>query len=232
MKTLLAALSTAAVLGCGAIPPVLHSQVGPSPVVLKETSAGQLAVFVAVDQGGYDTASRDMTRIDINFQHEGRPVNFVAGEQVACAGVTLTRFTGSFEGTFPSASIANRAMTCVYTSGPQSAPISFHVPARLVILSPREHQQVPHGPHTIVNYSGEVDSTLLVGAINLTAKAFAQPDAITANSATLDSTALQSGEGTISLRQDYAQLKELKGPSFQSLRGRGGAITMIAVVFV
>ena len=232
MKTLVAALAAAAVLGCGAVRPDLSSQAGPSPVVLKDTSAGQLAVFVIVDQGGYNTASRDMTRIDILFQHGGRPVNFVAGEQVVCAGGTLTRFTGSFEGTFPSASIANRAMTCVYMSGPQSASLSFHVPARLVILSPREHQQVPDGPHTIVTYSGEVDSTLLVGAISPSWKAFAQPEAITATGATVDTTKLQSGEGTISLRQDYVQLKELKGPSFQSVRGRGGAITMIAVVWV
>ena len=54
----------------------------PPPVVLKDSSPGQLAVYVNVSLGGYDASTRDGILITVNFQHDGRQVKFVAGEHV------------------------------------------------------------------------------------------------------------------------------------------------------
>jgi len=100
--------------------------------------------------------------------------------------VTLKRFTGAFEGEFTTASIAGKAMTCVYNSGRQSAPLTVGVPEALMILAPLDHEQVRHGPHTTVRYSGALDSNLWVVALSTNAKAVAQAKDITATTATLD----------------------------------------------
>jgi len=73
------------VIGCGGGETGLNSsQAGPSPTVLTDTSPGHLTVFVALNMGGYSAASRVKTLIDVNFQHSGRPVEFIAGERVTC----------------------------------------------------------------------------------------------------------------------------------------------------
>jgi len=208
------------------------SSVGPSPIVLQDTSPGQLSVYVAVSLGGYDISNRDKTRINVMFQNNGHPVKFVAGEKVICGGVTpLTRFIGAFEGTVPTASIAGRTMKCTYTSGQQSAALTFRVPKALVILSPREHEQLPHGPHTIVTYSGEPDSTIWVVALGTQAKAVATSDATSATSATVDTSALKGGAGSIAVTQPSLQLTELQGELFQSVGGSAWSATMVAVVW-
>src|SRR6266849_3765515 len=78
-KTLVVMVVAASAFACGSGPPDLTSQAGPSPVVLTDTSAGQLDLSVRVAIGGYDTPSRDITTIDVNLAHSGHPVRFVAG---------------------------------------------------------------------------------------------------------------------------------------------------------
>lgn len=46
--------------------------------------------------------------IFVSFQHDGRPVQFVAGETMTCNSVGSKRFTSSFEGEFATASIAGK----------------------------------------------------------------------------------------------------------------------------
>lgn len=170
--------------------------------------------------------------IDVIFEHGGHPVQFVAGEQVLCAGAVLQRFTGDFEGTFPTASIAGTVMTCIYTSGLQSAPISFRVPRAPVILSPRDREQVAHGPNTAVRYSLEPDPTMWVIAISPHAKAVAKPDSITGTGATIDTTTLQTGAGTIAITEPGLPLKQLQGTEFQSVSGAAWAATEVVVEWI
>jgi hypothetical protein len=231
-KTILVGLLAASALACGGGPPNLGSQVGPSPVVLSDTSASRLAVSVRLTLGGYDTPTRDRTMIDVIFEHGGHPVQFVAGEKVICAGVALQRFTGAFEGTVSTASIAGTAMTCTYTSGLQSAPISFRVPRAPVILSPRDREQVPHDANTAVRYSLEPDPTMWVIAISPHAKAVAKPDSITGTGATIDTTTLQTGAGTIAITEPSLPLNELQGTQFQSLSGGAWAATEVVIEWI
>jgi hypothetical protein len=231
-KTIVVCLLAASAFACGSGPPDLTSQVGPSPVVLADTSASQLNVSVRLTIGGYDTSTRDRTMIDVNFLHGEHPVQFVADERVVCAGVSLQRFTGAFEGTVATESIAGTVMTCVYTSGPQSASLSLRVPQAPVILSPRDREQVPHGANTTVTYSLQPDPTMWVIAISPQAKAVAKPDSITPTGATLDTTALQTGAGTIALTEPSLPLNGLQGTQFQSVSGGAWAATVVDVEWI
>ncbi|MGH7761757.1 MAG: hypothetical protein ACREOY_10150 [Candidatus Dormibacteraceae bacterium] len=232
LKTIVVALLAASACACGSGPPDLASQAGPSPVVLTDTSAGRLAVSVRLTLGGYDTPTRDRTMIDVNFEHGGHPVRFVADERVACGGVPLQRFTGAFEGTVRTSSIAGALVTCVYSSGGQSAPISFLAPQPPVLLSPRDREQVPHGANTAITYRVEAGPTLWIVALSPQAKAVAKPDSITSTGATVDTTALQTGAGTIALTQPSLPLNELRGAQFESLTGGAWAATVVNVEWI
>src|SRR6202171_2664663 len=87
-----------ALAACGEPRGIIGSTVGPSPVVLTDTSAAQLTVSVALNMG--DSPPRDRTSLHIGFQHDGHPVKLVAGEHVECGGVASKPFIGSFGGRF------------------------------------------------------------------------------------------------------------------------------------
>jgi hypothetical protein len=236
MRSTFVALALVAVVmsGCGGgHEALLASQVAPSPVVLADTSAAQLAVTVFLNVGGYDSATREKTTLDVLLQHDGRPVQFIKSERVDCIGVRLTAFTGSFEATFSNASIAGKSVTCTYTSGRQSTQFTFRAPHPLVLVSPREHDRVSHGPNTVIRYEGGADNSLWVVAISPTAKAVSIPDAITPTSATLDTSALLTGAGSIALTDsNNAPLVDLHGSQFQSIAGSSRRMTMVSVVWI
>jgi hypothetical protein len=233
LKTIVVTLAAAAAFACGSGPPDLTSQAGPSPVVLTDTSAGQLSVAVGLNMGGYDSASRDKATIDVFMQQEGRPVKFVAGERVDCGGSALTPYTGSFEVTVSTVTIAGALVTCTYTSGQQSVQFRFRVPEALVIVSPREHEQMPRSPRTLIGYKGGPGPTLWVVAIGTSAKAVAQPDAITTTSAAIDTTKLGVGDGSIALTDpNNFALTEIEGSQFRSIVGTARRETSVSVVWL
>jgi hypothetical protein len=202
-------------------------------VVLADTSAAQLAVTVSLTMGGYDSSTREKATIDVFLQHDGRPVQFIKSERVDCVGVRLTAFTGSFEATFSTASIAGKSVTCTYTSGRQSTQFTFRAPQPLVVVSPREHDRVSHGPNTVIRFEGGADNTLWVVAISPNWKSFAKPDAITPTSATLDTSRLLTGDGSITLTDpNNVPLAALEGSRFQSIAGSSRRVTSIAVSWV
>lgn len=218
---------------CGPSHDLLSSQAAPSPVVLADTSAGQLALSVGVNMGGYDASTRDKTSIDVFLQHDGRPVQFIKGEHVDCGGVPLTRFTGSFEGGYSTAAIAGEVMTCAYTTGRHSATFTFRIPQALLVLSPREHERVPHGPNTVISYEGGADNKPWVVAISPNWKAFAKPDTITSNSAMLDTSPLLTGDGSITLTDpNNVPLAGIQGTQFHSIDGSSRRVTSVAVVWI
>jgi hypothetical protein len=201
-------------------------------VVLADTSAGQLAVTVSLNMGGYDDATREKTIIDVFLQHDGKPVQFIKGEHVDCGRLPLTAFTGSFEATFATASIAGKVVTCTYTSGQQSTLFTFRAPQQLEIVSPRQHERVPHGSNTVIQLGGGT-SPLWVVALSPSAKAVANADAITATSAMLDTSTLQTGEGSIAVTDPTnVPLADIQGSQFQSIAGSSRRATIVAVVWI
>jgi hypothetical protein len=92
---------------------------------------------------------------------------------------------------------------------------------------------VPHGTNTVVSYEGGADDTLWVVAISPNAKAVSKPDAITPTSATLDTSALLTGAGSIALTEsNNAPLADLQGSQFQSIAGSSRRMTMVSVVWI
>jgi hypothetical protein len=221
------------ILGCGAIHgDYPSSQIGPSPIVLSDTSPGQLGVLVGLNMGGYDAATRHTTQMHVSFQHGDRRVNFIAGEQFACNGVVPKRFVGSFEFSHPTEAIAGKVMTCLYTSGQQSTSISFKVPPELAIVAPREHEQVPRSSNTTVSYRGGMNTDMWIVALSPNWKAVVQPKDITLTSAKLDTVTFQAGAGSIALSDSNSfPLTEIHGGQFQSVSATARRITAVNVIW-
>lgn len=150
------------------------SQVGPSPVVLEDSSPAQLGVFVSLNIGGYDVASRNQAVLDINFQHAGSPVAFIADERVTCNGVTLKRFQGGlfeFHFAVDPLPVVPAGIACTYSSDGHSAALSVPVPPMLKVVLPTDHERVSRGPHTLVQFSRPQQAGLWVVALSVNAKA-------------------------------------------------------------
>ncbi len=205
--------------------------VAPDPIVLRDTSPGQLALFVALNMGSYDPATRDMTTIHIGIEAQNRPVQFVADEKMACQGTPLQRFIGAFDGSFPTAAIAGKPMLCAYTSGQTSATVTFTVPAAPAILLPEDNAQLPRSAHTLVQYRLTPGTLVGVVVLGTRDKAVPQPGTQSNSQAIFDTSTFSPGSGTISLTQDLS-LPDLHQMGFKSLNSRGSAITMIEVIWI
>jgi hypothetical protein len=220
--------------GCGsAVPgPSTGDSVAIQPVIMNDAPPGQLDSHVYIDLGGYDAATRDRALIDIGFTSGGRPVKFAGGQQLKCNGSSTNLFTGSFELSLSAPAVAGTSMTCLYTNGQESTPLTFRVPVGPVFLSPREHDIVPRSALTTVTYKTEPSSWLTVVAFGgpPDMKASARPEATTATQATLDTTALHPGSGPIWLAEEFAPLV-VTGPLFRSVAGGAHAISMVEVTW-
>jgi hypothetical protein len=227
---LVGALAVAALAGACGGTRELTSQAGPSPVVLADTSPAQFQVGVFVSMGGYDRSSRDGAMVDINFTAGGHPVRFTRNEGVACNGTALTRYVGSFEGIFRLDAIAGKPMTCVYVWGSESASITMQVPRKLVIMTPREGETVARSAGTGVTFDANSNAALTVVAIGPNAKAWTQPTGPSSTGATLDTSRVGSGSGSISMTQQL-DLTGIRAPAFRSVSGRANLMTMIEVAW-
>lgn len=218
-----------ALAGCGGTPTMVDSRAGPSPVVLQDPTPDQLAVSVALNLGGYDLATRDQALLDVMFQHDGRPVRFVAGERVTCGGVAMKAYVGSFESHLSIATVAARNLSCTYSWKGGSAPLVIGVPSALTVLVPMEHQAVARGRETVVRFAGATGGEIWVVALSPSAKANATT---TIGQAVLDTTRLAAGEGSIAVTDaNNIALTSVQGPAFQSLTGSLRRMTSVAVVW-
>lgn len=212
--------------GCGSV----TDYVTPS-VVLSDTALAQLESVLVVTMGGYDPATRDLTQLDINISSQGHPVQLVADEQIVCNNVTLQRFVGSFEASFPTAAVAGKSLTCTYTSGQASTSFTLTLPVAPAILSPPDQARVSREAHTVVRFQAPAGSVTGVVALAPASKAVAHQDTMSSSQAILDTRPLAAGAGSISLTEDLA-LPASPNPGFKSFRVRGTAMTMVAVTWV
>jgi len=205
---------------------------GPPPVILKDTSPGQLALYLNLTIGGYDASTRDITELDIGFLHQGRGVQFVAGEHITCNGLTIPSFGANFNLKAPSATFSGKLVTCVYYSGKTSATFSFTAPLAPAILSPQEGAQVRRGRQTPVSYRVSPDGPYYVIALDAPQKAWTPTSASQPNPVMLNTSAFPAGPGSIAINQFFT-LPDLRGPAFQSVQeGAGNAQYEIAVNWV
>jgi hypothetical protein len=210
----------------------MGSQVGPSPAVLEDTSPSQLDVLVTA-QMGYIDQGADQTLIDLTFQHDRRPVKFVAGELMKCNDAPVKSFTGSFELELPTISIAGRQVKCLYRSGGQTASVSFELPPRLVILAPSSGQQIRRGTRTVVRFDGATAAELWVVALGPDAKAVAETIDVAKAMTTLDTSKVGAGDGSVTLTDplDF-DMPRVDGLEFRSIRATARRTTTIPVVWI
>ncbi len=196
---------------------------------MKNTAPSQLDVYLTLTIGGYDVASREQTAIYFSFTSAGRPVQFVGAERVVCDGKALTRYPGEFSGTMPTASVAGKTLTCVYTSGATSTSVTLAIPQPPVIVSPHDGARIPRATTTTITY--QIPPGSLAGIVATGhGKALPAPGAMTATRATIDTSGLANGAGIISLREDLT----LPTPTttFKSLHVSAYAITLVNVTWL
>jgi hypothetical protein len=231
-RRLAGALAAAAfAAGCGAAGESHSSQAAPSPVVLADTSPGQLQIGVFISLGGYEQSNRNTAMVDINFTSGGRQVRFVRSETVSCNGIALTRYVGAFEGRYQIDAIAAKTMTCAYFWDAGSTSITVQVPRKLVIFTPSAAEAVVRSTHTDVNYDADPSAApWAVVAISAEAKASALPSATSSSHASIDTSHLTPGPGSIAITQQL-DLDGIQAPAFQAVTGRANLMTMIQVVW-
>jgi hypothetical protein len=201
-----------------------------------DTLPGQLDLFLSLNIGGYDAATRNMMELNMHFEIEGSIVQFPTGrERISCNGVALTNYRAAFDLKVSSEVFSGKRVTCTYTSGAASANFSFTCPLAPAILSPQEHAQVSHSRRTPVNYRASQDQTFYIIAIGPTTggmtKAWTPTGTSQLNPAILDTSAFQPGSGSITLVQ-YLAHSDLRGPDFHSVQWHGDAQYGIEVTWV
>ena len=112
--------------------------------------------------------------------------------------------------------------------------LTFTVPQAPAFLSPENQAQVRRSVHTLITY--EVQGSKLLGIVALGpgpgAKAIARLDTPRSMQATIDTSAFPPGAGSIVLTQSLTPQLAQTGAAFESISGRGTAITMIVVTWV
>ena len=218
---------------------MIIDQAGPPPVVLDDTSPGQLAAQVHLAMGGYDPASRNLAELSIVFLHEGRWVKFVRGERLSCNGISLPGPGTAFDLKLPADTIGGKQVVCRYTSGAKSATLLFTAPPVPAILSPADGSLVARGRATLVRFKvGGQNTMFYITALGRGTKNWIfpwgdPPTGTTGNppaEATLDTHGLAAGSGSIGLVQSF-NLADLRGPDFQRVEGNGEGVEMISVTW-
>lgn len=214
-------------------------QAGPPPLVLADTSPGQLAAQIHLAIGGYDPASQNLAELSIVFLHQGRWVQFVRGERLTCNGITLPGPGTAFDLKAQTETIAGKQVSCTYTSGARSATLIFTVPPRPIILSPPDGSEIRRSHATLVRFNAGGQNTMFyITALGQGTKSWVFPfgDPPTrgtgnpSTNATIDTSALAAGSGSITLVQSFT-LVGVRGVGFQHVEGNGDAVQVISVTW-
>jgi hypothetical protein len=204
---------------------------GSCPIILTDTSPGQLDLSLNLMIGGYGADTRDTVELNITFMHQGHTVQFMTGEHISCNGLPIQGYGANFNGKASTAVFAGQPITCIYTSGDTSATFSFTAPLAPAILSPQENAQVTRSTRTPIRYRISQDQPFYVIALGPNTKAWTPTAANQPNPATLDTSAFQPGAGAIALNQSFT-LADLSAPDFQSAQGQGNAVYEMQVNWV
>jgi hypothetical protein len=218
---------------------LIIDKAGPPPVVLDDTSPGQLTAQVHLTIGGYNPAAQNVAELSVVFLHQGRWVQFVRGERLACNGMSLPGPGTAFDLQVPVETIGGKQVACTYTSGARSATLTFTAPPAPRILSPSEGSRIVRTRATVVRFQAGGQNTMFyITALGQGTKSWVfpwgdPPTRGTANppaQATLDTLALAAGPGSISLVQSFT-LVDLRGAGFQSADGNGEAVSVVSVTW-
>jgi hypothetical protein len=214
-------------------------QVGPPPVVLEDTSPDQLAAQVHLTIGGYDPATQNLAELSIVFLHQGRWVQFVRGERLSCNGITLPGPGTAFDLKVPADTIGGKQIACTYTSRARSATLVFTAPPTPTILSPADGSQIGRSHATLVRFRvGGQNTMFYITALGPGTKSWVFPagDPPTRGTgnpptqATLDTSALSAGSGSITLVQSFT-LADIRGAGFQHVDGNGEGFQVESVTW-
>ena len=149
-------LASSQLVGCGtgdsAGTSRAQSDIGASPILLRDPSPGQLAVYLNVTIGGYEPTTRGTTSVSLSFSSNGRLVQFAGHERLTCNGtaVPLQKQVTSFQvAQAPTSTLEGHPFSCTYSAGGISATLMLTIPYAPVIRSPQDLAQVPRSPTSL-----------------------------------------------------------------------------------
>ena len=202
----------------------------PPSITLADTSPTYLDVTAGITIGGYDSSTRSITEIAIQFfSHAapGRLVSFQKGEMLACQGEAPVPLGTGFDQRYPTATVAGRSFTCRYISGQSAATLQFLIPRAPTIHSPTEGATVARSRATPIRFQadGAVEGIVALGAKD---KAIAQVDA--PGVASVDTSQFAAGSGTIALTQ-FPRVVKATATAFASFQTHCTAVAQIEVTW-
>ena len=173
------------------------------------------------------------------FLHQGHWAQFVRGERLSCNGITLQGAGTTFDLQVPAETIGGKQIACTYTSGARSATLVFTAPPTPTILWPVDGSRIDRSHATLVRFQvGGQNTMVYITALGPGTKSwvfpFGVPPTLRTGSpptqATLDTSALSAGSGSITLSQSFA-LADIRGAGFQRVDGNGDGVQVIAVTW-
>jgi hypothetical protein len=173
------------------------------------------------------------------FLHQGHWVQFVRGERLSCNGTTLPGPGTAFDLKVPAETIGAKPIACTYTSGARSATLVFTAPPTPTILSPADGSRIGRSHATPVRFQvGGQNTMFYITALGPGTKSwvfpFGDPPTRAAGNpptqATLDTSALSAGPGSITLVQSFT-LADLRGPGFQHVDGNGDGVQTLSITW-
>ncbi len=195
------------------------SYAGPPPIILRDTAPGQLALSVNLGFGGYDAVTLGDSRAPAAHR-----------EVVGCPG-WRNQESPAFMRAECQELFSSKLVTCTYTSGTRAATFSFTAPLAPAILSPQDGAQVARSSQTPVTYRLSPDWAFSLVALGFSTKAWTPTALSQPNPVLLNTSALSPGTGSLALNQFFT-LSDVRGPAFEAVEGRGGAIYAIQVTWV
>ncbi|MEO7001429.1 MAG: hypothetical protein ABI068_06480 [Ktedonobacterales bacterium] len=209
-------------VGCGG---AVQSE--PPPITLADTSPVHLDANIGITIGGYDAASRNLTEIAVQFTANGRLVQFQKGEMLACGGAAPVVLTTGFDHRYPTAAVAGRPFTCVYTSGKTTANLQFMVPNAPAIIAPIEGATVARSGATLVHFQakGAIEGIVALGSQSKVVAVITAPGI-----ASVDTSKLNAGSGSVTLTQ-FPSVGGLSARAFASVHANCTAIAQTEVIW-
>jgi hypothetical protein len=214
---------------------------GVPPVIVHNPAPGTLSVDVSVEvnQGIQDTQS--MTDVGLGFYQGQNVVQFAGSERVTCNGtdLPLKDRAAFFELIHaPTAQVVGMTVRCAYAAGGTVAAFAVQLPEPPAITSPTAGAHVSRAAQTIVTYRCDPASCTLRGIVALATdqgkpgKTIAQLETPGPQQATLDTSILPVGPGSIVLTGNMKLPITTSGAAFASTSGTGDISFPVAVTWI
>lgn len=233
--------------GCGQQPgnPTTTSEQSPlidmaaPEIVLTNPTPDQLSVTLNIMYGVYDSPDYDTASVSLLFSSQERNVQFAGQEQLICNNqeIALPRESaaqGIILAENRSRDLAGQHFSCTYSANQTKSTFAFTLPQAATILTPSDQAQVQRSNNTIVEFSHNTqmgELTSIVALMKDGSKAFTS-ETLSGTQTALDTSNFPTGEGQITLTQEFLIETTQTDTPFHSLSSSGQAQITVFVTWI